>query len=1191
MYDFQDNKPKVLAMKQFKVLDRNQSIHSHYLLEASAGTGKTFSIQNIVVRLLIEARDNLEPLSLQNILVVTFTRAATRDLKVRIRANIEQALQTLQYWQRQHLIAEEAPDYLIGCIQKGEESVWRASKCLQQALFTFDQANIFTIHSFCAKMLRQFALESDIGLHAFSGDEPLPHSEIFNVIRDFFRTEVHLGNYSPAQLEIILKGDPQQRKIFKLIQTGYAFPVYSSFQEGCTLFNEKMRMLKQSLNLSSEKMLDDFRLQIGAYRNYKIGETKAHTLGKITQFAHLFDQEEWNSQDFDDLIKNGLVWVKALNPEFLKGKSLQTSALHFPQLTQMLKEHLDTLIDECSNFSILMARMAGDCQKLLKRYQTEEEKLAPDDVLRKMDRALEQLPFLCKVQSHFQAAIIDEFQDTDPLQWQIFRRLFLSTENPWKGYLYLVGDPKQSIYSFRQADIYTYLSAAQAIGADRCFSLDVNYRSEFQLVQALNTLFSSDHLPEFIPLPKQSRHLLYQPVQAAHKSQTKVLNERGAIHFFIADGQSFKKPKLSDLETDVFFPFIAQEIHELRKLNHLQFHQFAVLVRDRNQAQRLTEYFDQIGIPSINQRGTSLAGSPAHLSLTNLMRAILHPRDRGIMRTLLGSPLMGWTYEELKHAESIEFVLLFLQRLRRSLFDHGFASFFQEMLQTACKPNGQTVLEHILGREGGLDLYRDLQQIADIIVDHQYKEWIGLEGIISFLDQFYVWNENEDTRIKRFQDPGINGVKILTLHFSKGLEFDVVFALGLVNRTGIKEEFIPVEFDGNLMLSPLIEGGEENKKYCEECDAEKIRQLYVALTRAKRQLYIPVALHLPSEKLKWGEASPLDLFLARLSQPRAYSYDMLYERIKSYNGNTLLEFLSSVGKENYMTFSVHQKVICDVSLAAEMKNPSPLYPPIGVDVPGKQLLMTSFSTLSHRYEDKANERAIALAPSPRDYTCIIKNGHTLPANIETGILMHSILEKINFKDFKSLICGEEAISLIRSFVHHTKLIEWESVIAEIIFNTLRTPLSDKLGSFCLADIEPHLIYREMPFLFPYKQGNGIEELEWEEGFIKGVIDALFYYQGSYYLLDWKTNWLGPTSDDYSMAHLQIAMKEHAYFLQASIYTEAVKRYLKLVEKRPFEECFGGVFYLFMRGIQLDSQTGIYHFMPANPYFSQTLETS
>lgn len=1167
-------------MKQFQVLDRNLTLHQHYLLEASAGTGKTFSIQNIVVRLLIESQEQQEPLPIQKILVVTFTRAATRDLKIRIRSNIEQALQYLQSWQIQDPIAEQAPDYLKACMEKGEEAIRHARKRLQQALFTFDQAQIFTIHSFCARMLRQFALESDMGLHSLAGDEPLPQSEIFAIIRDFFRTEVRMENYSPAQLEILLKSDPQQRKLLKLIQSAYEFPVYPSFREVYMQFNEKMLALKQKFSLKSEKIIEDFRLQAGVYRNHKSGETKAETLAKVMRFAKLFDQDEWSTQDIDRLIGDGLVWVKALNPELLKGKLPKPEELNYPDLTQQLKDNLFTMIEESGDFAVLLARMAGDCQKLLKRYQREEEKLSPDDVLRKMNSALDQFIFLCKVQANYQAAIIDEFQDTDPLQWQIFRRLFISEQYPWQGYLYLVGDPKQSIYSFRQADIYTYLAAAQALGDNHCFSLDVNYRSQPRLVHALNMLFASEHLPHFIPLPKKSLHLAYQPVQAANANHAHMLeDERKAVHFFIADGQAFKRPKLTDLEIHIFFPFIVQEMVRLRKLNNLKFRQFAVLVRDRHQALRLAEYFDHLDIPYLNQRGTSLADSPAHQALTDLVRAILHPQDRGAIRTALGSPLMGWTHEEVKKTEAMEFILLFVQRLRMCLFEKGFATFFQEMLHATCKPDGQTVLEQILAREGGLEFYRDLQQIADIIVDHQYIEWNGPEGIIPFLDQFQTWEENEDVRIKRFQDPTTDGVKILTLHFSKGLEFDIVFALGLVNRTGVKEDLIPVELDGQLLLAPIAENSEEHLRYCEECDAEKMRQLYVALTRAKIQLYIPVALHLPSERLKWGDASPMDLFLARLWQPAVSSYEALYERIKYYTGKSLLEFLQAIGKENFITFSIHQEVTYDFSHETHAKTLPLLHSPAKVVVSGKPLWMTSFSTLSQHFEYKAAERMTLLTNSPRDYECAAKDVHTLPANSETGLLIHNILEKVSFKDFRHLKDEEEVLPLIRPFVHKSAFKEWELVIAQLIFNVLRTPISDELDLFCLADLEPNQLYREMPFVFPYKKGDGIEEIEFKEGLIKGVIDCLFYYQGFYYLLDWKTNWLGSLFDAYAHSYLQLAMKEHAYFLQAAIYTEAIKRYLSLVEKRPFEECFGGAFYLFMRGIQPGQKTGIYHFMP------------
>ena len=198
-------------IKPFNVLDRSLEIHRSYLLEASAGTGKTFSIQNLVVRLLMEPEGEEGPLLLDKILVVTFTRAAARDLKIRIRKNIEEALIGLDGEDGHE--AAKIPDYLKACREKGEQAVHLAKKRLRQALFLFDQAQIFTIHAFCARMLRQFSMESDTGLHMPPGDKPLPQSELFAIVRDFFRTEIRKEKFSPSQLESYLKGDASQNKL------------------------------------------------------------------------------------------------------------------------------------------------------------------------------------------------------------------------------------------------------------------------------------------------------------------------------------------------------------------------------------------------------------------------------------------------------------------------------------------------------------------------------------------------------------------------------------------------------------------------------------------------------------------------------------------------------------------------------------------------------------------------------------------------------------------------------------------------------------------------------------------------------------------------------------------------------------------------------------------------------------------
>lgn len=1168
-------------MKQFNVLDRYLKLHQHYLLEASAGTGKTFSIQNIVVRLLIEClEDGKEPLTLDQILVVTFTRAATRDLLQRIRSTLEWVLHILTEWLNEDKAPADLPDYLACYIEQGSEFVQKAKKRLQQALFAFEQAQIFTIHGFCARMLQQYAMESDMGLHSISnnGEEPLPTTEIMRVIRDFFRTEIRIELYSPGQLALILKEDPDQKKLLKAIMSGHEFAEMDTCQQLYERFIEVMRDLKHSLQLNGKEILEDFQAQSGLYRNHKSGVTKAETLVKISRFTALFDQESWSLEDFDQLISDELVWVKALDPTLFKSRASVPSHLHYPEFTKLLKQHLQPIIEVASDFSILLARLARDCQQLLKYYQREEERLSPDDLLRKMHWALNQPGFAKQIQSIYRAAIIDEFQDTDPVQWDIFQRLYIDPF--WPGYLYLVGDPKQSIYSFRQADIYTYLAAVHVLGPERCFSLDTNYRSQPTLVEALNTLFAREHIPDLIPLPKKNLSLSYQPVQASKMISHKDFQDgKGAVHFFIADGTHFKKAKLVDLENQVFFPFIAQEIDLLRKQG-MDFRHFAVLVRDRYQALRLAEFFDRYKIPYLNQRGVSLAESTALLALIDILKAILHPHDLGCIKAALGSPLIGWTHENLKQASEVNTVLVQVQLLRHHLLIHGFPSFMQEFLESKWQSDDLSVLERLLMQEGGIDIYHDLQQIMDIIIGHQYKDWSSPEGLIPFLDLFQIWHDNEDGRVRRFQDPSKNGVKILTLHFSKGLEFDVVFALGLINRVGMREELIPVEREGKMVLSPLVENSEEYQYYCEENDAEKMRQLYVALTRPKHRLYIPAAIHLASENLKMGEASPIDLFLVRLGQS-SLSYMELYEKIKNYKGDSLLHFIESVGQRHYISYSLHQELSYEKQKDQLLSDH--LEAPKSIQIPGQSLFISSFSSLTYQVSSGKNEENFN---PPHDFENMEKSIHTLPADSDTGILLHHILEKIPFPIFKSFDCSSQSAALICPFIQKTLFKSWQEVIESLIFNAIKAPLPIGQDLFCLADLLPYHMYREMPFLFAYQEDLHLEGLIHSQGLIKGIIDLIFTYQGKYYILDWKSNWLGNNRDAYQATHIQAAMLENQYFLQAQIYTEALKRYLKIVDPRPFEECFGGVIYAFLRGLTSQDNKGFYHFFPSEACLCQ-----
>lgn len=207
----------------------------------------------------------IETIPLEKILVVTFTRAATRDLKVRIRKNMEEALELLEIGYES---SREIPDYLKALLEKGDRQVYEAKKRLRQALFTFDQAQIMTIHSFCARMLRQFSLESDTSLSSPYESQPLQLSELLEIIKDYFRTDLDYHKFSTSQLKQYLRHDPDQMKLLKLIQSGHELLLRPSFRQLFDEFQKIMCDIKTIHSLQADRMIEDFQKQAPGYKNY-----------------------------------------------------------------------------------------------------------------------------------------------------------------------------------------------------------------------------------------------------------------------------------------------------------------------------------------------------------------------------------------------------------------------------------------------------------------------------------------------------------------------------------------------------------------------------------------------------------------------------------------------------------------------------------------------------------------------------------------------------------------------------------------------------------------------------------------------------------------------------------------------------------------------------------------------------------
>ncbi len=1072
-------------MRRFSVLDRDEKIRQHTLLEASAGTGKTFSIENLVVRLIVEE----EPIALEQILLVTFTRAATRELRERVRSNLMSALAHLES------PTDEMPDYLKAVGPS-------ARRRLSDALFAYDEAQIFTIHGFCSRMLRDYQIEG--GVAPVSGGEvTLPTSEVLQVIRDFFRTELTSDLLLPAQLKILLKAhrgcaDRLSQALMRVVtdtaevapQT-VAIDLFVDFQNAVT-----------GLSVSSEKLLTDFIALAPSYKKVcnRQGEILPELLEAVTLEANILAKGEWTISDFEALLKSGLQLIAATDPSRRKARAKQEP----PALFELLRERLGPIVKEATSPNVLFALVSHHCQKMVRRVFEEKEWLSPDLLLEKMAERVGDPKFASTLRDRYSAVIVDEFQDTDPLQWRIFNGLFLQGE--WPGFLYLVGDPKQSIYAFRQADIYTYLSAATRIGKGGQAALDTNYRSTPALIAALNELLVKEDL---LPLPRTSSALSCPAVRAPEGAETPGWSDGlGAIHFMIGRGKRGRGTRWpsEDLE-ERFFSYVAGQMIALNSSDAISFGDMAVLVRDRYEASRLSALLKKGGIPHQLRRDRVLTETIAYEAVLELLAALISPKDLSALKVVLGGPLFQWTNEQMQVEEHYESEMSLFVGLNSLWIESGFSA----VMEAFFLERGEKILA------SNEELYRDLQQLVEVMATRQTARQLTPEQLQDELKRMSGLDAGDDPALRCRQEGGGDSVQIMTIHMSKGLEFEVVFALGLVTRSSNKEKLVRAE-NG---LHPFNLDEATTQSYLSELDAEKMRQLYVAMTRAKRRLYLPLALaDDEKEPPSLGESSAMDLYWKETVD--------IEEGVRQLTSAITYEKLPEEEKQH--------------SYQQEKSIPI-LQPPPIPSVEDRSLYMHSFTSLAKVKHQLLPEQ------SQVGYTL-----HTMPRGASTGVILHELLERLPFSQ------PEAMEQMITDHLQGSSLELWIPVLQNAlqVLTTMPLPMG-----FSLSQIDQ--ITREMPFLLREKSGR----------FLKGSIDMIVEVENKLYLIDWKSNWLGSSAAAYGREQIEAAMESHDYTLQANIYTAALKQYVEEIEKGNFEERFGGALYVFLRGVE--SGQGI-HFL-------------
>jgi len=1182
------------------------------LVEASAGTGKTFAIAMLVLRFVTEFG-----FPLQNILVVTFTKAATEELKGRIRARLASARDLLAgdggrpTGSTFGVCPTENLPGVQGTEKDGTDSAlaaWRAGLAasgiaerlarqrLEMALLDMDLAAVFTIHGFCQRMLQEQALESG---QLFDFELTTDTSRLrAQVIHDYWRRNFY--TLSPLHCALITEKYATPDKLYKSVEgTGKRCariePPAPTVEEALTRFDKSLSRLSDWW------------------------QNNAATL-------HPLLQEAVNEGKFkQDLQNNFSGWWQQVD-DFLMGCSLQLPTNLERLSAAVIREELHgnkfrsskeksgeekkqefiaawPLADqEIADFlqarqGVAMAFRMGLVRELstgLAQTLRRQNLLSFDDLISQLAKALvsEQGPALRQILSkRYQVALIDEFQDTDDAQYSIFFTLFAGSSH----YLYLIGDPKQAIYTFRGADIYSYFKARDQ--ADFHLGLEKNYRSHPALVEAINRLFqlredafATEELSYFPVLPAKSADdgqlldggkslavMIYcelatnpDPDSQDGRWSTDQATER-IVSYVVSETASLLRPQDPIMLTATAGPAIPLAPRDI-----------AVLVRNHKQADRFQTALARAGIPAVMASQQSVFTTGECHDLFLLMQALCAPGNTTILKTALTSAWFGMNGLELyalwQDSEQVDLWLTRFHGYHLLWQERGFLAMMTSLLTT------EKILLNLARQPLAERKISNIHHLLELIQAAETEEAMGPGKTLQWLQAMRTDTRSmEETELRLESDE--EAVRIVTMHSAKGLEYPVVFCPFLWQRGNFlkkQKEFVTChDEDRELVLdlgSPDFARRKE-QALVEEL-AEELRLAYVALTRAKYRCYTLWA-DVKGNKDVTDANSPALAWLLSLEQGKEFASQIQTLQAQAADGSVAYELLAADSAEPMVTAARKAGVDELISLSFTGRN-------LHTD-----WLLHSYSSLStlgpahqsdnqSRWSDLSNETSEAdLLPD-------------LPKGVAMGNVVHALLENV---PFATLATGGGYENLLQQQCAWFGVEVSPGKLAALLQKVVQTPLppADSHTPFCLETLNPSEIIREMPFYFQLQAGS-TEQInsilagsptvtpvtpKALQGYLTGFVDLICRYQEKFYIMDYKSNWLGNHLSDYGPEGMELAMRDHNYGLQYWLYTLVLHRYLQnSVEQYDYTAHFGGVMYLFVRGMEPTLPgSGVYFDLP------------
>ena len=1191
------------------------------LVEASAGTGKTFAIAGLVLRLVLDgdwlaARPGGPP-DLRRLLVVTFTRAATDELRTRIRRALRVALAVAR---GQDIPAASPLAKDLDLVEPLRPLLGRpeAEGRLLAALDRVDEAGVFTIHSFCQRVLKEAAFESGT---------PFEMDFVEDADSDALRAcagadaWARLAHGDPVLAALAVTRGTLPDALLRHHKNTADFPSVRIVPESPS-FGQAREAVQQAMRALADAWSPDAVRQsldgVGWNKNAPLDGAQGEAL--IDRIAAL-----GQGRDLDALAAVAACAPEAVYKAMGKGvpaarkEELKGIAHSAPfQACADLARAADALERAFTREFVL------EVDRRIEAIKERRGQLTSNDLITRLHAVLhsdDAGPTLAAgIRRQFAVALIDEFQDTDPLQYAIFKTAFEGRP------LYFVGDPKQAIYAFRGADVHAYLGAQRE--ATRRYTLGTNWRSTAGLVDAVNRVFAG---PEraflFDGIP-------FRPVASApHHAQPRLLDgDLPPLVWWPVPSSGDGVPGKGEADK-LIPPLVASEIRRLLVEGQivdngaprpLQASDIAVLAPSKYEIRAIQDALQALNVPSLVSKAHDVRESAQMADVELVLRAVLRPDDARALRAALATETWGWSAGQIAALDDDPAAAAALAgRLRQwqgAWRRHGVLHVLTDLQQ------GEGVLERMLAYPDGERRVTNLRHAAELLHEVEVGGDRSPEDLLHWLrhraEQALPSREMKEIRLERDDD----AVTITTHHNSKGLEYEVVFLpylWSLSQRDFKKQETVLARTDDGVVYD-LGSDDQDAYERLRQVDnlAEHIRKVYVTLTRARQRCYVvwgPVT----SSHRRVEALAGLGYLLS--GHPAPYDGDLsahVQEARRRAAGPGVMQAIRDLDPE--------QTVMAIVEPPAPTWEPLPAAPAPEVTLAARDLdrwgdgrgrrraadawRRASFSAWSRGTHQAGAELAASdEADDGGGRTEAVPTGlHAFAAGTGPGTCLHGVLQHADWRDEPDAATrNRETIAQhLRTYGldqrrRHRAALDPAAEVEALLARVRQAPLfhDADAGPLTIAQADARLA--EWPFAVPlgrvapraladafrqhaaepfadgYADALAALTRPALDGLMTGEVDLVALAGGRWWVVDWKSNRLGDTADAYAPDALATTMRGHHYGLQLHLYLYGLHRYLsaRLGDAYAYETHIGGATYAFLRGLEGGGEAGLFRHRP------------